>query len=765
MRSEGTRLSIRETTAKALWGSAVKLGTTAAGLMRRSAAFDLTNRPAYSMEGTEVNPFRLPEEHLQFPQAFALVPTIYSCISLIQGTIAGLPLRFYNAADKEIEFDAILKPLTNGQKNVAQLWTDPNPEDTGRDLVEQIIGSLLINGNGYVFLDYGKVETVPPRIREMHCLPGHQVTPKVSEQREIVGYVWTLDDGREVLIKRKNMLHFRLYSPKGSFIGLSPIQVLELTYKTRRNADRYQDVLFRRGGAVAGHWEHETPLSDPIRRRVVSELRRQGEGIENSLSPFIVPTGLKRVADGLNMQQLQFLETMGYKDRDIARLFKVPPVMLGMKETGAMISGDSGGSTDRTLYWEVCIEPLTDKVTATITRRLLQASLYQGEFPPGTYCKFDTSKVAALQGARLDMMTKAKGMTLGPVLSTNEVRHFGDQPESEKEEHNEIPDMPEPTVPGAPPKPGGSKKERARQAPPKDGHPVVSSWDNSMVETARSRQDARVDRQIRDVARPAVRKLLRQQEARVIKAIRSSARDEQAAAPVIQAVVNVEDLLHVTEVDRALVKRMISAIMRNAGNAELTDLGLNISFDLTANDVRRWLEQRSEIAVVGTTNTTRDQLRRTLAEGVRDRESLGELVARVREVFSDRYFAQGETIARTETIASYNYAANQSWKQSGVVKSKRWVTSRDERVRPAHESAEGQTVALDSPFVVAGQELMFPGDHEHGASADNTINCRCTAVPEVGAPTAAPTRNPTVAEILSRRNVIPSAAATNGGSK
>jgi hypothetical protein len=56
-----------------------------------------------------------------------------------------------------------------------------------------------------------------------------------------------------------------------------------------------------------------------------------------------------------------------------------------------------------------------------------------------------------------------------------------------------------------------------------------------------------------------------------------------------------------------------------------------------------------------------------------------------------------------------------------------WVTVGDSRVRASHVQADGQVQNSGDPFIVQGQRLMQPGDTSLGATADNIINCRCSA--------------------------------------
>lgn len=60
---------------------------------------------------------------------------------------------------------------------------------------------------------------------------------------------------------------------------------------------------------------------------------------------------------------------------------------------------------------------------------------------------------------------------------------------------------------------------------------------------------------------------------------------------------------------------------------------------------------------------------------------------------------------------------------------KEWLSERsDGRTRAHHLAADGQVRNLDEPFEVAGENLMYPGDSSLGASASNTIQCRCVVI-------------------------------------
>ena len=57
---------------------------------------------------------------------------------------------------------------------------------------------------------------------------------------------------------------------------------------------------------------------------------------------------------------------------------------------------------------------------------------------------------------------------------------------------------------------------------------------------------------------------------------------------------------------------------------------------------------------------------------------------------------------------------------------KQWLATEDERTRPTHNEAHGQRVPLETPFVVGGAPLDYPGDPR--GPDQEVINCRCTLI-------------------------------------
>lgn len=83
--------------------------------------------------------------------------------------------------------------------------------------------------------------------------------------------------------------------------------------------------------------------------------------------------------------------------------------------------------------------------------------------------------------------------------------------------------------------------------------------------------------------------------------------------------------------------------------------------------------------------------------------------------------------ARTAVTGAQNAGRMDSYvaaEKMGIKLKKSWLATIDGRTRHAHAMLDGQTVDIDKPFKVDGEEIMFPGDTS--APGYLVYNCRCT---------------------------------------
>ncbi|SEA53605.1 Phage Mu protein F like protein [Thalassobacillus cyri] len=162
-----------------------------------------------------------------------------------------------------------------------------------------------------------------------------------------------------------------------------------------------------------------------------------------------------------------------------------------------------------------------------------------------------------------------------------------------------------------------------------------------------------------------------------------------------------------------------------AGEASLAEIDPGKEFDRTDEQLLEWLSDRSRRDAELIQGTTDRYVIMTLWDVVADgKYSIDKAIEALEEEYAFGE-SRSETIARTEIISAARAGQFQGDYQSGMVIGKTWHSAHQPNTRDAHAAADGQTVRFEETFIVDGEELMFPGDTSHGASADNTIQCRC----------------------------------------
>lgn len=100
---------------------------------------------------------------------------------------------------------------------------------------------------------------------------------------------------------------------------------------------------------------------------------------------------------------------------------------------------------------------------------------------------------------------------------------------------------------------------------------------------------------------------------------------------------------------------------------------------------------------------------------------------------------RADAVAQTETLTALRSGKHEAFRQ-GVETvggndqdvQRIWDSSGDGKVRETHNAADGQIViGIDTPFMVGGYQLRFPGDSSLGAPASETVRCRCQEIHRV----------------------------------
>jgi len=165
--------------------------------------------------------------------------------------------------------------------------------------------------------------------------------------------------------------------------------------------------------------------------------------------------------------------------------------------------------------------------------------------------------------------------------------------------------------------------------------------------------------------------------------------------------------------------------------SELLGLSGDKLTEATEQAKRRLVMKRSLIIssrkIAGINRTTQDIVTNQLRQGLEAGEGLNDLASRLGKTLGSNR-ARALSIARTQTAGAVGTGRHAGMQEAGV-ELKAWLTSGDSNVRDSHVAAGqryAEGIALDVPFEVSGEMLMYPGDPT--GSAGNIINCRCLSI-------------------------------------
>ena len=247
---------------------------------------------------------------------------VYSCVRILAEAIAGLPLHLYRYNENGSKEKAIDHPLYR------LLHDEPNPEMSSFVFRETLMIHLLLWGNAYAqIIRNGKGEVIA-----LYPLMPNKMTVDRDENGQLY-YTYQRAseeahtmEGSSVKLKPYDVLHIPGLGFDG-LVGYSPIAMAKNAIGMAIACEEFGAKFFANGAAPSGVLEHPGTLKDP--KRVRDAWQSQFGGSSNSGKVAVLEEGMKYTPISISPEQAQFLETRKFQINEIARIFRVPPHMVG----------------------------------------------------------------------------------------------------------------------------------------------------------------------------------------------------------------------------------------------------------------------------------------------------------------------------------------------------------------------------------------------------------------------------------------------------
>ena len=248
---------------------------------------------------------------------------VYACVRILAEAVASLPLHVYEYQDdggKKLVHDHPLYYL---------LHDEPNPEMTSFVFRETLMSHLLIWGNAYAQI----IRDGAGRVLGLYPL----LPDKMDVQRDDRGniyYVYSRNSDENPMFKEYGDIRLKaeevLHIPGLGFdglIGYSPIAMAKNAVGMTLACEEYGASFFANGANPGGVLEHPGVLKDPSKVR--ESWNSVYRGVNNAHKIAVLEEGMKYQQIGIPPEEAQFLETRKFQINEIARLYRIPPHMVG----------------------------------------------------------------------------------------------------------------------------------------------------------------------------------------------------------------------------------------------------------------------------------------------------------------------------------------------------------------------------------------------------------------------------------------------------
>jgi HK97 family phage portal protein len=169
-------------------------------------------------------------------------------------------------------------------------------------------------------------------VSELHLLPRGVCSPIIDpDTRDIfyaVGENPLASGGADYIVPARDILHLRFHTPRHPLIGESPIKAAALAIGINVSLSRTQSVFFNNMNRPSGIISTDQVLTREQMTTLRLAFEEQSQGMAAGKIP-VLAGGLKFSPMSINSQDAELVEAQRMSVLDIARVFGVPPQLIG----------------------------------------------------------------------------------------------------------------------------------------------------------------------------------------------------------------------------------------------------------------------------------------------------------------------------------------------------------------------------------------------------------------------------------------------------
>lgn len=244
------------------------------------------------------------------------VSAVYACVSAISETIASLPLILYRR-DGEGRSPAPDHPLYR------VLHDQANENQTALEFREWMQAAVLLRGNAFARIMRGN----DGQVRELLPLSSDRVT--VLRVADKIAYDYTDLNGVVHRLLSGEVLHLRHRAGDDAVLGVSPIAAAKGVVELAISERDHGNATFKNGARLSGILKFPQTLKAEQRTALKNSWDSQYSGGANSGKTAILESGVEYQTVSMTLEDAEWIAARQFSVEEVARLFRVPPTVIG----------------------------------------------------------------------------------------------------------------------------------------------------------------------------------------------------------------------------------------------------------------------------------------------------------------------------------------------------------------------------------------------------------------------------------------------------
>lgn len=624
------------------------------------------------------------------------------------------------------------------KNKLMEYFINPNEDEMMITQLRNYTGDLKIFGNSYA--EKSRFSQLSNRRLYTYNMDARSMRVQADKHGIVEQYKQIV--GKDVVnFDPKDIIHIKQDNIGNDIYGMSPIEKLIKVITADGMALNWNINYFKNSGRVNDIINLGANKNQDSAKAFLDYYEAAYVGVQNASRPLVVYGGMTVDRDARNMREMEFTKLLEMMREAIMGVYGVPPSHISV-----VGYAKSGNNPEQDLkFTNDVVQPVRTVISHSLNKKVVQ-----DEYQIDDYMfAFKDAGNMRVQQAKAEYV---RGLVVDGVITPNEARaKIG---EEEHPDGNAL--RAKANVAGVKDADVALIREALMELVDTDGRikiPVgtdlkkklnegsdgsnIKELEFSNAEEYWQRYIALTEIQEKKFA-AVLKKLYQEQQNFINDGLK------QAAKKDIRATVDVEAILFEPNQERDKWIERLTPVYSNTieahGSQFYEDLLLQGQFDkanpIVAQELASRVYRFSDEQVKSATEMIREQL----AEGSLSGESIYQLMTRIGKEYDALKGYKAERVARTETIHAANFGTVQGYKQSGIVKGKRWFTANDERTCPFCFSMNDKVVELDTSYWELGDTISVVND----AGKTQTFNfgyeaidhpplhpmCRCYLVPD-----------------------------------